>query len=327
MSSFPRGALAISLDFELHWGVRDSRPLDQYRQNLLGARAAIPAMLDLFRRTGTHATWATVGLLFCRSREEMLAASPRVRPRYRDVRLYPYGAIAGIGPDEAADPLHYGASLIEAIRGTPGQEIATHTFSHYYCLAPGQDLEAFEADLEAAIAIAARYGCATESIVFPRNQVNPAYFASCARLGIRAYRGNPPARIHRPDASAVERALRLADSYVALSGPGPRAAAARDCPVNVPASRFLRPYSRKLAALEPLRLRRICSEMSEAAREGRIYHLWWHPHNFGADLRENLSFLDAVLRHRGPLAMESLTMAGCAARLARAREGAGAVAV
>ena len=61
----PFGALVISLDFELHWGVRDKRPVDgPYRENLLGAREAIPQMLDLFEEFGVAATWATVGFLF-----------------------------------------------------------------------------------------------------------------------------------------------------------------------------------------------------------------------------------------------------------------------
>ena len=64
------GALVISLDFELHWGVRDKRPVDgPYRENLLGAREAIPRMLDLFEEFGVAATWATVGFLFAKNRD------------------------------------------------------------------------------------------------------------------------------------------------------------------------------------------------------------------------------------------------------------------
>ncbi len=47
-----------------------------------------------------------------------------------------------------------------------GQEIASRTFAHYYCLEPGQDA----ADLEAARAIAAAQGLATRTLVLPRNQ-------------------------------------------------------------------------------------------------------------------------------------------------------------
>ena len=71
------GALVISLDFELHWGVRDKRPADgPYRENLLGAREAIPRMLDLFEEFGVAATWATVGFLFAKNRREREEFSP-----------------------------------------------------------------------------------------------------------------------------------------------------------------------------------------------------------------------------------------------------------
>jgi hypothetical protein len=59
------GALVVSLDFELHWGVRDRRPLSAREcSRLLAARAAIPRILDVFEEFRIRATWATVGLLF-----------------------------------------------------------------------------------------------------------------------------------------------------------------------------------------------------------------------------------------------------------------------
>ena len=141
--------------------------------------------------------------------------------------------------------------------------------------------------------------------------MNEAYLPSCARMGIAAYRGNP-----RPGTSRMQRALRFADGYVGLRD-NTGELSAGGLPVDVPGSRFLRPYSKRLPALEPLRLRRICSELSAAAESGRVYHLWWHPHNFGVDLRENLAFLEAVLQHfdklRGARGMLSLNMAECAA--------------
>src|SRR5438105_2932774 len=165
--------LVISLDFELHWGVRDVSTVAACRENLLGARRAIPAMLDVFARYNLHATWATVGFLFSRTREELLRSLPAVRPRYRDRRLSPYDDLDRVGADEASDPFHFAPSLIEVIRNWRGQEIGTHTFAHYYCLAPEQDVNAFRADLEAARAITGRAGIELRSFVFPRNQFAP----------------------------------------------------------------------------------------------------------------------------------------------------------
>lgn len=82
---------------------------------------------------------------------------------------------------------------------------------------------------------------------------------------------------------------------------------------NVAASRFLRPYRPSPPLLEPLRLHRVISALEEAARSRRLFHLWWHPHNFGANGEENLAFLAEVIgafeRLRESHGMRSMTMA------------------
>jgi len=49
--------------------------------------------------------------------------------------------------------------------------------------------------------------------------------------------------------------------------------------------------------LERQRLRRIFSSMTCAARNLLLFHLWWHPHNFGANIELNLAFLRSILEH------------------------------
>src|SRR5262249_44549153 len=142
-----RGSFVISLDFELYWGVRDGVTLDAYRERLLGEREVIPKMLDLFSEFGVHATWATVGFLFARDRSHIEECMPAALPAYDDPSLSPYEHLGTIGRDERDDPFHYASGLLERIATSPGQEIGTHTFSHYYCLEPGQTAAQFEADL------------------------------------------------------------------------------------------------------------------------------------------------------------------------------------
>ena len=52
--------------------------------------------------------------------------------------------------------------------------------------------------------------------------------------------------------------------------------------------------------------------MEFAAQKGTGFHLWWHPHNFGVDLKNNLKFLTCILNHYKKLeekyGMKSLTM-------------------
>lgn len=292
--------LVVSLDLELMWGMRDIATVHQYGANVLGVRKAIPGMLAEFDRAGIRATWATVGMVFARSKEELLHYAPENRPKYVNEKLSSYSYIHEVGRSEREDPYYLGGSLVDLISQCPGQEIGSHTFSHYYCREPGQTVGQFDADIESAIRIANDRGIELTSFVFPRNQWTSETLGILRSRGFHTYRGNEPVWLYRsgsaPGQSLGRRAARLVDSYVNISGrhayppPMPENGLA-----NVAASRFLRPYSNRLQSLDGLRLARIVNAMKYAARNGLVYHLWWHPHNFGVDLDRNIEFLRSVL--------------------------------
>ncbi len=175
--------------------------------------------------------------------------------------------------------------------------------------------------MAAAINVARRRGLEVRSLVFPRNQVNPEYLPVCSELGIAGYRGNEESWLYesrnQTAESLLRRALRLTDAYLNLSGHNCYSLNG-DQPANIRSSRFLRPASRPLAALEPLRLRRIKKDLDHAAQHGLIYHLWWHPHNFGRDTDRNIAFLRRVLDHFSKLrdkhGMLSMNMGEIAAK-------------
>lgn len=295
------GIFTISLDFELYWGVRDKKTIEQYQENLLGVRRAIPEMLKAFAENGIHATWATVGFLFFEDHDALKKSLPARLPSYCDQRLSPYPYINGKSTLEGV--YHFAPELIKTISSCAGQEIGTHTLSHYYCLEKGQTLEQFEEDIRLAVAMAKSHEISISSIVFPRNQWNRDYLALLANFGIKCFRGNEKSWLYRASADAretkIQRGLRLLDAYVNLSGHNTYDLdnCLQEAPFNFPASRFLRPYSKRLSALEWLRLRRITRAMSDAAINGRIFHLWWHPHNFGANTEKNMAFLGKILAH------------------------------
>lgn len=176
------GTFVVSLDVELLWGVRDVPSVAQYRDNLLGERAAVEALLEQFVKRGVRATWATVGALFCEDRKSLLEAMPEKKPAYFDKRLSPYEALDEIGVDAKSDPLHFAPDLVRKIACTPGQELATHTFSHFCCLEPGQTSADFDADLEVAQNLATPFG-GVRSLVFPRNQYNARIATSSFAAG------------------------------------------------------------------------------------------------------------------------------------------------
>lgn len=313
-----KGILVISLDFELYWGVRDLYSKQDYAMKWGGEREQIPRILDLFRQGGIHATWATVGLLFFKNKTEMLNGLPEDEPSYSDSCLSPYVDIRGdeVGEGEDDDPYHYAISLIEQIHATFGQRIASHTFSHFYCLEKGQSKSQFYSDLKAAVAAARKRGIPLESLVLPRNQVCAEYLDGLASLGFMSYRGNPKHRLYSSGYSAedslLRRVFRLADSYLNLTGHHTYTlqSVVPRTPLNLPASFFLRSAPQALRPMEPLRLKRILDGMTYAAKRGQVYHLWLHPYNAAgaADFRA----LERVVDHYGRLAerygMTSLNM-------------------
>jgi peptidoglycan/xylan/chitin deacetylase (PgdA/CDA1 family) len=312
-----KGTFIISLDFELHWGVSDHRTIESYYENLKNTPEVVNRLLDIFDNKNIHATWATVGMLFCRSKNELTAFVPiDKKPSYTNPALSNYRVAENAGENESEDPFHYANTLIKKIIETPGQELATHTFSHYYCLEPGQDPDQFYADILAAIKVTEREGVRPVSIVFPRNQYGDSYINKCRQAGIKVYRGNFLSWVYKAEAksreSIAKRIFRLADSYVPVSGYRLVAPTFANDMLNIPGSCFLRPYNKKLAWFEPLRLSRIKNEMTAAAKKGMSYHLWWHPHNFGKNMPENFQMLNAILEHfdklSGKYGMESKNM-------------------
>ena len=294
------GSFVVSLDFELYWGMRDVVSLDDYRGHLEGVHEAVPRMLELFERYGVHATWATVGLVFARDQEEARSFAPQLRPSYLDPRLSPYEALDTPGLD-ADRRCYFAPDLARRIQQTPHQELGTHTFSHFYCGEPGQSLAEFEADLDAAVAIAEPFGARLQSLVFPRNQVNEGYLGALSRRGISSYRGVPRRwALQRGEGRwdvLARRGVRLADNYLRLTGPRTERPPGGHGVTNLSGTRFLRPYTARLRRWEPRREARILAEMADAAESRHAYHLWWHPHNFGRDPEDNLAMLARILEH------------------------------
>jgi peptidoglycan/xylan/chitin deacetylase (PgdA/CDA1 family) len=298
------GLFVVSLDFELAWGIRHLPWMHSYMPNLIGARSAVRSLLTTFKEYEIHATWAVVGFLFADSGATLRQHLPALQPQYVDPKLSPYLALPPEDSRESNDSVFFAPSLIRQIASVPNQEIGTHTLSHYYCLEPGQDVETFRADLMAARSLAHQFGIDLKSLVFPKNQCRPEFLNVCREVGIIAYRGTPSswpylAAPEDENQKPLRRLARLLDDYLPISSVvnKPVPLTSKELPIDVPASRFLRAYAPQLRLFERLRLARIKNEMTFAAKSGRLYHLWWHPHNFGVNTELNLRFLRHVLDH------------------------------
>lgn len=297
-----KGTFIISLDYELMWGMFDVVSKDGYgRTNVANVPTVIDNLIALLQRYDAHATFATVGMLMYENKEALVRDLPSVRPSYTNTTCSAYnGTIESIKQDE--EILFFQPDMVRKLKNADGIEIGTHTYCHYYCWEDGQTMEHFDADIKKAVEVAKRNGIELKSIIFPRNQVSAEHLKVCAKYGIMSYRGNALKYFNEPK-SKIERCknriCRLLDAYINIGGMMSvpyNEIDLSESPVNLRASRLLRPYSKKLAFLDGIRLNRMKKEMLHAAQNGEMYHIWWHPHNFGANMEQNLAFLEELLK-------------------------------
>ncbi|MFC3414210.1 polysaccharide deacetylase family protein [Algoriphagus hitonicola] len=289
-----RPVIVISLDFELHWGRFDKYSLADYQAYYAGTQYAVPKILRLFEKYKIHATWATVGMLLAKNWEEWESYRPNRLPNYEQPKYSAYewakdrpGLNGLFAPDLALD-----------VSQTSGQEIASHTFSHFYTLEKGADLAAFQADLSASKKISQdKLGIEPVSLVFPRNQYDENSIQAAMDLGFKNFRTNPKDWFweNAVEESLAKKIFRTGDTLYPL---GKRSSYSEPKisgeSIEIPASRLLRPY-RKGSVFNQLRIKRIKSELVESCKRNEIYHLWWHPHNFGHLPKENLQVLEDLL--------------------------------
>ena len=296
-----KGKFVISLDFELHWGAAERWNLKSKKQYFDNTRRSIPLVLNLFEKYNIHATWATVGFLFAKNKQQLLKFCPIDKPSYKNKELSYYNLIENneIGNDENDDPYHFAYSLIELILKTPNQELGTHTFAHYYCNEKGQNKNQFNADLKSAQSLAMEnFNIELQSLVFPRNQFNSEYIEIAKQNGIKVVRSNPDVWFWK-SYSKLTSFARAFDTLMPISSTltfEEKKVGDKEV-LLLPASRFLRPFTEKEKIIQSLKINRIKKEMSFAAKNKKGYHLWWHPHNFGYSFIENLLYLEIILKH------------------------------
>jgi len=293
------GGMVISLDFELIWGVFDKIQLDDKRDYFLTTRRIIPDLLENFEDSNIHVTWATVGMLFNSDWDDWNYNIPSCIPDYHNKKLSPYTFGKDIQTKEN-EKLCFAPDIIQKIHSTKGQEIGTHTYSHYYSLEKGQKGNDFYSDISKAVEIAERDDIKIKSLVFPRNQFNEEYLEICKSLNLLNIRSNPKSWYweNTQNDGFSQKIFRTGDAYFGKLDKAYKISEIEHYKNKYnlqKASRFLRPYS-SIKSLNNLRLKRILREIEEAAQNGKIYHLWWHPHNFGNQPYRNLEDLKTIIK-------------------------------
>ncbi|TYZ26674.1 polysaccharide deacetylase family protein [Selenomonas caprae] len=292
------GVLTISLDFELQYGIEDHNDdyKHAYKENIYGARTAVLELLNIFSAYKIHATWGIVGMLLAENKKEIRNYVEYAKSQCKcSLPIEKY--LDDIGENEEGDKCHYALSLAKKIMCVKGQEVASHTFSHYYCSQKDSNINAFRGDLLAAKKIMEeKLNIIPKTILFPRNQVEASFLNAAKEVGFSTYRGllsiYPYNKTYN---NLCIRAMRLIDSYTGILGEKAVRCFNNNGMGNVPASSFLRPYSIRFSSFEKMKKEIIKKDMEKAAKMGMIYHLWWHPHNFGKNMEQNIENLREIL--------------------------------
>ena len=296
------GIFCISLDFEKYWGIHDVINWKNKEHELRSVESIVSQMLNIFEKRNIHVSWATVGLLFSSSLDEVQHTTSCLDIHYDNPNYSPYRLSPGELKEIPFEMLS-AQNEIKAILATAGQDLASHTFSHYYTLEAGQSSSDFEKDMELMKEAGEKFNHTFKSIVFPRNQVNQDYLELLSHKGYAVYRGNQMSKLWASSPFAKEslskKGRRVLDAYYNIANTvsvKPSELEAINGMINIPANRFLRPSSGR-SILEKQKIKHIKEEMTKAAMNGEIYHLWWHPHNFAKNTDEHFQQLDAIIAH------------------------------
>lgn len=303
-----KGTLCISLDFEKFWGIHDVSNIKSVLSKLEKVPSIVDRLLKLFEKHEVHVTWAVVGMLNFETQKEFINYLNKqdVIP-YHNLKFSPI-PVNKFNLKASQQNSFLAKQEIDKIKLSKNQELASHTFSHYYCLEDGVSRIDFEKDMQQ---FKNNVYSDVKSIVFPRNQIDNECLTICCNHKLMAYRGNQNNKFWKntsfTNESLIQKVGRTLDAYIKIS---------KDCLidwsslnnkqnglVNIPASRFFKPYKFP-KFIEGFKIKRIKGQMLNSAKQNKIYHLWWHPHNFSIKTDQNFHQLEELLVYFNELKKE-----------------------
>jgi peptidoglycan/xylan/chitin deacetylase (PgdA/CDA1 family) len=292
-----RGAFTLSLDFELIWGTLDLFGPDGFREACrIEREVVVDRLLRLFVEFDVQATWCVLGHLFLGECHPVGGAKhPEIVPP-RHAWAPPDWFAHDPCSDEQRAPEFYGRSLVERIRSCPvPQEIGCHSFSHVIFGDPGCPEATAESEVAACVRLAREMGVELKSFAFPRNRVG--HLPVLARHGFRSYRGAGETWYEREETPGPWG--RLAHLWDVLRAAAPPTVVPRQDAHglwDIPGSMIYFPMHgvRRFVPVSR-RVRRACKGLEEAARTGRVFHLWFHPTNMAYGSEKMFAGLRAIL--------------------------------
>ena len=287
-----QGVFTVSIDFELIWGTLDLFGPDRFRRACeVERKVVVDRLLELLAEFEIPATWCIVGHLFLDRCEG--GHREMVRPHHSWVEDDWFARDPGT--DIERDPIFYGRDLVGKIMACPvPQEIGSHSFSHVIFGDPGCSRETAQSELAACVRLAEERGFKLQSFVFPRNMVG--HLDVLRDYGFACYRGPEPGWYEsRNWPKPVKRLAHLWDVIAASQPPVSLPEYSESGLWNIPASMIYFPMDgiRRYIPMER-RVKRAVKGLEAAARQQRIFHLWFHPTNLAQETEVMFKGLRAI---------------------------------
>lgn len=281
-----RPIFIMSLDCEGLWGLAD-HVTDQLRPQFTNDRLSkgYRCLIDLLDKHRVKATFAFVGA-FTLTEDEFQASHRWFRglsgPAKKWVQTF----------ETDADRRNFEGWLVpqalEVVRAASVHEIASHGFTHLPLDEASISLEEFSHEMEGVRLWADWKGLGdVATFIFPRNIVGfPHQLPRFGFLGYRCGSGQYPGSLAR-----VRRLVREFNLWETAQDPVPE-----ESPVGIPSGFFLN-WRVGLCRYLPVAvtLARWRSILKDAIENGRVVHLWTHPHNF-LTASHQFELLDSILR-------------------------------
>lgn len=291
--------LTICIDYELAWGFvyRDRRAALANQEILLAGRASMFTLIKLFDQYQIPATWAFVGhLLLDKCCAINGVAHPEIhRPTYSWLATDWFADDPCSSLAEA--PLWYASDFWEEIiSASVKHEVASHSFAHFLFGEPGLSESAARSDFAAFEEIARIRGFSPSAFVYPTHK--PGFREMLAEYGFKVYR----ATTQEPFTSMSpwpRKVMRLLARLFALPSSPATPIRHENGVWEIPASMhfaFRKGTLGKLERIDALVLR-AKRGLNRLSRQGGVFTLYFHDHNFGIRSEDHLAAMEQVLTY------------------------------
>lgn len=254
-SSFPKGIVVLSADFEMAWAFRVSKRVKDAKTQGLKERSNVPKIIGYLEEYRIPITWATVGHLFLNtcSNQEGGPHPDMPRPEHFENRNWKFDEGDWYSSDPCStvhdDPAWYAPDLIDLILNSKQRhEIGCHTFSHIDFSYKNCPSELAEAEIKKCRELAGRKGLNLLSMVFPGG--TEGNFEVLKKEGFTNYRKPMPNDIDMP----------IIDSYGLVAIPSSYG-------MDKPIYNWNDKFCFKIAK----------SHIDIAVKHKMVCHLWFHP--------------------------------------------------